>query len=72
MIIDAEYDDEGQVTHLRIPLDDRTFAWLVELAESCHVEPALVAAAILRDVRLDDENEHLCEPAPRAGAVSLN
>ena len=69
---DAFYDGNEQVTHVRVPLDDATFAWVVELAESCHVEPRLVIAAILRDVRLDDETAHLCEQERGAGGVALN
>ncbi len=50
-------------THaLLVPVDDRTTAWLCELADMHHVEPQIVAAAILRDVREDDEDQHLPPP----------
>ena len=70
-MIDARYVAEDGVTYLKVPLDDATFAWLVELSEHCHVEPRLLVAAILRDVKNDDETAHLCEPAPSGGGVTL-
>jgi hypothetical protein len=71
-MIAASYDRDEEVTYLRVPLDDATFAWVIELAESCHVEPSLVISSILRDVRVDDETEHLCEPRRSGGGIALN
>jgi hypothetical protein len=71
----ARYDRIRGVTYLRIPVDDATAAWLAEVAESCHGEMEMIAAAILRDVKDDDELAHLHELAPppsRGGRASLN
>ncbi len=52
------YDPDEQVTVIEVPLDDPTFAWVIELAELCHADVRLVIASILRDIRADDEAAH--------------
>lgn len=69
---DPRYDSDEQETVFRVPLDDATTAWLLEVAEACHAEPRRVIAAILRDVRLDDEAAHLFEPRARSDGAPLN
>jgi hypothetical protein len=69
---DPFYDRDDQVTFIQVPLDDATFAWVIELAELCHVEPRLVIAAILRDVRVDDQTEHMNEPRRSGGGIPLH
>lgn len=39
-------------------LDERTIAWLMELADICHAPPGVVIASILRDVCEDDIRAH--------------
>lgn len=51
-------------TVLQVPVDDRTAAWLVEIADLHHAPVEVVAAAVLRDVREDDEDSHLPPPPP--------
>lgn len=41
-----------------LPLDRETELWLIERARELGVHPATVAAAILHDVRVDDEAAH--------------
>ena len=41
-----------------LPLDRETERWLIERARESGVDPAKIAAAILRDVRVDDEQAH--------------
>lgn len=50
-------DDEDSV-EFKVRLDLRTVDWLCRLADACHAPPAVVAAAVLRDVRQDDEVAH--------------
>jgi hypothetical protein len=42
----------------RAELDDETVAWLCELADVCHAQPAVIATSILRNVREDDQSAH--------------
>jgi hypothetical protein len=45
-------------TGFRVTLDDLTVARLMELADVCHAPPAVVIAAIVRDVLEDDARAH--------------
>jgi hypothetical protein len=59
-VIDIRDDDEI----VPIPVDRRTRAWLIQQAEATGQHPSEVAAAILSDVRSDDERAHgLVRPA---------
>lgn len=51
---------DGRKT-LTVELDDATLAWLIEVADMHHAEPAVIAASILRDIRQDDQDAHLQE-----------
>lgn len=51
-------DEDDEVVRFDVPIDMRTVAWLMELADLAHAPPALIIAAILRDVRQDDEQAH--------------
>jgi hypothetical protein len=53
-------DPDGYIV-LRVPIDDATAAWLVEVADMSHLPPERIAAAVLRDVREDDQAAHLQE-----------
>lgn len=50
-------DDEDYVI-FRVPIDEATVAWLLEIAEERGCEPRFIASAILRDVREDDQAAH--------------
>lgn len=56
-------DDEPQ-TVFSVALDDPTVARLLELADACHAPPAVVIAALVRDVLEDDAMAHELEPDP--------
>lgn len=59
--------DDGS-TVLHVPVDDRTAAWLAEIADLHHAPVELVAGAVLRDVCQDDQDAHL-PPSPALRVV---
>ena len=56
-----EKDEDGYIV-FRVPVDDATVAWLCSLAGVHGHEPRLIAAAILRDVREDDDRHQTLHP----------
>ena len=54
--------DETEVVEFSVPLDLKTVAWLMELADANHASPAMVLASIIRDIRADDEMQHDLTP----------
>lgn len=54
---------------MMIELDDETVARLVVVAEESHTSMEVIAASILHDVLLDDEQAHCDEPAEGAPKV---
>ena len=67
MGIQFDKTDDGYVV-FKVPVDAATMAWLCELAEDRGYPPALIAAAVLRDVREDDQRSHDVRPS----GVALN
>lgn len=67
---DIEYDRDERTNFVRVPLDDATFAWLLEIAEMSHAAPADVVSAMLGDIRRDDQDAHVF--ADHAMAPALN
>lgn len=61
-------DDDDDVEYVPVPMTRDLRAWLVEVANGCHQNPAVVAAAVLRDVMADDvvEHGHADEPPTQA------
>lgn len=60
------------MTVFEVALDDVAVAWLLEVAQGCGIPPAQVIAAMLRDIREDDEaNPDTTHVLPRIG-MSLN
>ncbi len=53
----AIVDDEESVEY-RVRLDLKTVAWLMSLCEQHQAPPSAILAAVVRDVREDDEFEH--------------
>lgn len=51
-------DDEEEFVEFPVRVDLKTVAWLMELADLQHAPPAAVIAALLRDIRQDDEVAH--------------
>lgn len=55
-IISDEFDED--VVYFRVPLRLTTVAWLMEISENCHCDPALVIGNLIDDIREDDQTEH--------------
>lgn len=65
-------EDDNDVVRFEVPVDLETVAWLMAISESCHAPPAVVIAAMLRNLREDDESAHYSAPPSRSGAATLN
>lgn len=62
--------DDPDVVWVTMPLDVRTFAWLTARSQESRALPEQVAAAVLHDVRVDDEALHVTTvPEDDSGAV---
>lgn len=65
-------EDEEPKTVFDVALDDETVAWLIGVCEGCNAPPAVVIAAMLRDLRQDDEAAHDISKVPPRTGMSLN
>ena len=54
----APEEDETDVVYFSVPLDLKTVAWLMDVCEGAHAPPMIVLAAMIRDLREDDEAAH--------------
>lgn len=66
-----EQDDDGEFVTFPVSLDLATVAWLMDLANACHCSPPAVLAALIADIRRDDEVAHDLA-APARPQVHLN
>ena len=52
-------------------LDDYTAAWVMEVANIAHTQPASLIASIIGDVAREDRLAHDAEPAPALAPVMI-
>jgi hypothetical protein len=52
-------------------LDDYTAAWVMEVANIAHTQPASLIASIIGDVAREDRLAHDAEPASRSSAAVM-
>lgn len=67
-----EDDADEDVVEFGVPLDLKTVAWLMELADACHAPPACVLASLIKGVREDDEAMHTDATSTPAPSPQLN
>lgn len=59
IVVEVHSEDKRQPD--RIVLDDQTVAWVMEIADGSHQHPAVIIAAMLRDLRVDDQAAHMAD-----------
>jgi hypothetical protein len=62
--------DNPNVVWVTMPVDLETFAWLTARSQESRALPEVIAAAVLHDVRVDDEAMHVTTvPEDDSGAT---